>query len=335
MTHSLTANVRTRLPVPPDLAITVVLIVGCMVLLPAAAIDASLEFKLTLVIGNAIAALGLNFIFGVAGLLSMAQAAAMAVGAYATGMLVVNSGMPLVPASILGVLAATITSALTGLIATRIRSHYFILLTLSYAGIVGLLIVNQVEVTGGANGMAVTLLQSFTYGRDLLVLGAVLLVLAWYLQRAVLKSSVGLSLKVAGSDEHLAGISGISTGRAWLVATSLGGMYAGVAGVVYTYNIQYLGPSDFDLHRALLLLLIIVLGGMGSPTGVVIAAFILTYLNSGIAGLATTGPMVYGGAIIILLIVLPGGLVQVPALLQKGWTLVSSRAKPGRLEVRG
>jgi len=295
--------------------------------------SAAAEFMAMLIFINALAALGLNVIFGMAQLISIAQAAVMAVSAYTMGILIADHHVYLPLAAVAGVAAATIVSAFAGLVAERIRSHYYILVTLSIAGAIQLFLINGQEITGGANGMQVPI-QLALFGQDLttndalVIVGLAMVLVGWYCAASIGSSRTGRAITLAGANEHLALSCGVSPRRMWLVASIIGGAFAGVAGVLFTMVVQYLGPSDFELDQALLLLLIVVVGGMGSPTGVVVAAAVVTYLSNGFLQLTSVGPLVYGAGIVLLLIVMPTGLAGLLRLIARRTTTTWSRLRP-------
>jgi branched-chain amino acid transport system permease protein len=259
-----------------------------------------------------IAALGLNIIFGLSGLLSIAQAAIMGVGGYALAFAMAGS-LGMVPAAALACLAGALISGLTGLASARIRSHYFILLTLALAEALILLDQNNPELTGGSNGMPLqgsTQILGFDLSTStgLFYIAMPLLLLSWYLADAFKRSRPGLALRALNADEYLALMSGIATGRARFYATLIGGAFAGLAGALLALDDVYIGPQNFDLDTSSLLLLIVVLGGPGSNAGTIAAATVLTVLLQGTILMTTVGQLIYGLAIVILIIVAPGGL---------------------------
>ncbi len=284
----------------------------------------------------AIAALGLNVIFGMTGLLSVAQAALMGIGGY-TLTLMVARHVGMLPALALACVAAAAVSALTGVIGGRIRSHYFILISLALAEGIILVLVNDMQLTGGTNGVALAASPT-VFG---LALGtpdgfayvAVPLVFAiWYLTDCLRASRFGIALLAISTDEYLAAVAGIATNRYRVLATVVGGAYAGFAGGLLTIADSYIGPQNFGLDTGILLLLIVVLAGAGSNAGTVVAALILTYLAHGLLTLTVVGELIYGLAIVILIIVAPDGLAGLGRLARRGartaWLRLTARGQP-------
>lgn len=292
--------------------------VGCAILLPLVFTGPDL-----LIVNQAciygVAALGLNVIFGMSSLLSIAQASLMGVGAYIF-VLTANRGLGVYATVALACLGGAIASGITGIISARVRSHYFILVTLALAEGVTLVAVNDSSLTGGDNGLALTAIPT-VFGQSLLtplslapvVIGALFLV--WYLAECLRTSRFGVALRAIATDEYLASVAGIAIVRYRIAATVVGGAFAGLAGAMLAVSDGFIGPQNFELDTGILLLLMVVLAGAGSNIGTVIASGILTYLSQGLLTLATIGQLVYGAAIVVLLIAVPEGLAGVGHLI--------------------
>jgi branched-chain amino acid transport system permease protein len=261
----------------------------------------------------ATAAIGLNVIFGFGGLLSIAQAAVMAVGAYTLVEVLNRFSVGALAALALAGLGGAIVSGITGVIAIRIRSHYFILVSIALAEGVLLVITNEITFTGGSNGIGISS-PAAIFGAQLadpeqfVLLAVPLLALVWYLAECLRVSRLGIALHAARGDDYLALASGIPVHRSRLWATVVGGVFGGFAGGMLALLNSYTGPQDFALDTAVLLLLIVVFGGAGSNGGTVLAALVLTALTQGLLTVTAIGDLVYGLAIVVLLIFARQGL---------------------------
>ena len=269
----------------------------------------------------ALAALGLSIIFGLGGYISIAQAAVMAGGGY-TFILLFGSHIGLPLALILATLAGGIVSTATGIVGTRVKTHYFILISLAMAEIIELVLTNAVGVTGGSNGMALggtpslfgfELTNATVYFR----LVSVLVAVVWYLTDSLRASRFGLALRAQLVDEYLALAAGIATERYRVAATAVGGLFGGLAGGLFAIFVGYLGPQDFSIDFAILLLLMVVIAGTGRGGSVIVAALILTYLSQGLLTLAALGKLIYGVGLVALILFAPDGLGGVPNGLRK------------------
>jgi branched-chain amino acid transport system permease protein len=264
----------------------------------------------------AIAALGLNVMFGMGGMLSLAQAATMAVGGYTSALSVTRLGLPFLLSMLVGAMCAAVISAFASLTAMRVATHYFVLVTLALAETISLFLVNQETLTGGFDGLP---------GIPPLVIGGVdlsgpwplaatmmaVMFLAWYVADAFRASRTGYAAVASSDDPQIAMACGISIARARLVAGTVGGVYAGIAGALFGQVLLFLGPSDFGLDKALLFLLVVVIGGLGTNVGTVVAAFALTYLSQGFLQLREIGPLVYGVGIMVILVAAPNGIAGI------------------------
>lgn len=300
---------------PSDLRLPIFVVATAFVTVVAAAVLSGpnlLTFDLAVV--YAVAALGLNVIFGLGGLLSIAQAAIMAVGAYGlTLTLNHQQGVGVLPALLLATFLGAVTSGITGVIAMRIRSHYFILASVALAVGVLLVITNERGTTGGSNGLGLAAFPTVfglspTDPHDFLILAVPVAGLVWYLASSLRDSRLGIALHAIRSDDYLALSSGMPLHRCRFWATVIGGAFGGLAGGLLALLNGYIGPQDFGLDTAVLLLLMVVFGGASSNGGTVVAALILTALTQGLLSVTTIGELVYGVAIVLLLLFARNGL---------------------------
>jgi branched-chain amino acid transport system permease protein len=269
----------------------------------------------------ALASLGLNILFGLGGMLSLAQAAVMALGGYTSALLITKADWPFLAAVLCGALFGAAVSALASLASLRVATHYFVLVTLAVAESISLVLVNEDQITGGFNGLfgipPITMAGfDFSQPWPLAALTITVLFIGWYVADAFRASRTGFATVASSADPQMAVASGINIAKVRVVAGVVGGFYAGVAGALFAEVLQFLGPSDFELSKTLLFLLIVVIGGLGSNAGTVVAAVILTYLSQGLLELRQVGPLVYGVAIMVILVVMPDGLAGIAQKLR-------------------
>lgn len=280
-----------------------------------------------------IATVGLNLIFGVGGMLSVAQGALVEVGAYAAALLMTKSGLPFVAAAAVAVVIASLLSFAFTFAAARVRTHYFVLISLAAAEIVSLIVTGS-KFTGAFNGlgtippMSVGGLVASTTRSEALV-GVVLLIVVWYVADVFKASRVGRAVFISSLNEELAATCGINVLRGRLAVAALGGAFAGLAGVIYASTTAYIDPGSFTLSLALLFLVSVVVGGTGSIPWTVFGAVVFTYLNNGLPGLTSTGPLIYGLVVVAVLLVAPGGLAS---LTTRGLDAVRARSQARRSE---
>jgi len=254
---------------------------------------------------------GLNITLGYAGQVSVAQSALAAIGAYCSALMVIRLDWPFVPAALVGVAAAGFIGAVMGLLTFRVRTHYLLLVTFGFHVIILVFISNLVELTGGPVGLSVPRMviggwQARTQFDHYLAFAPITLLLLFAAER--LKGSrTGLAMYALKNNEKGARAVGISPIYYRTLAMALGGLYAGVGGVMFAFLIRFLGPGSFDLHSALLYILIIVVGGLGSTWGLVLSTVLLTFLAEELKTFAESWVLIYGLLIIIVMIVMPGG----------------------------
>lgn len=279
-----------------------------------------------------IAAVGLNIVLGYSGQISMAQAALAALGGYSAALLVMRLGWPWILAAPAGAALASVAGALLGLLTMRVRTHYLILITVAFSTVVLLFIVNWSALTGGPTGLypipPMELGGFIAQGPgDLFYVVAVLAVILVYATERLRRSRVGLAMFAIKSSEKGAQAAGINPAYYRVLAMSLGGLYAGVGGVLFAALIKFLGPESFSLTSSLFYIVIVVLGGMGSTAGVVIVGVVLTVTQQQLQNLADYWILIYGVMVMLVMAVAPGGL---GGIINLGREIRSTRGRPFR-----
>jgi branched-chain amino acid transport system permease protein len=263
-------------------------------------------FQATLVtIGiNIILAVSLNLITGFTGQFSLGHAGFMSVGAYVCA--IVTMRMPTIPGFILGValgaVAAAILGFLVGLPTLRLRGDYLAIATLGMSEIIRIIFLN-LEVTNGAAGLIGipqfinwTWLFIFTVGTVLLLSNFV-------------KSAHGRACISIREDEIAAEAMGIDTIRYKVIAFIIGAACAGIAGAIYASYFYYLEPNLFGFLKSVDVLVIVVLGGLGSLSGSMLAAILLALISTYLQSFPEIRMVLYSLILIIIMIFRPQGLM--------------------------
>ena len=289
----------------------------------------------------AILALSLNVICGLTGLLQLGHAGFFAVGAYAAGLLAIYSYPATCPLGagnlVLGCLAAAgaaaVLSAVIGLPCLRLRGDYLAIATLGFGEIVRLVLSNVTfpgctltggKPFGGATGIQLPLpaLQGVPYSADYASWWVILLAagLTYCILLNVKRSHVGRAMMCIREDEIAARVMGIHVPRVKMTAFALSAVFAALAGALFIHN-PYSGmsaePGGFDLLKTVEVLLIVVLGGLGSMTGSLLAAAVLVFVPEllrflpPVAGvdLAQHKQLLYALLLIVLIRLAPNGLL--------------------------
>lgn len=263
----------------------------------------------------AIAVLGLNFTFGWAGLITMAQAGFVGFGAYATALLTTRFGFDAWLASAFGIVGATLAAMLLGVPALRLKGHYLALATLGLNVSFGVVTSNWIELTGGTNGIAgvpsyhigaLSLDNEERFFRLAWIVLLVLTVIAYQCR----KSRFGREMIALRDDEIALTMSGVSAFWMKMMAFAVGAAYASVAGVLFAHHSKFIAPGDFDYVHSIFYLSMLIIGGEGTILGAILGAVLVTFLPEWLRPLGEAYLSVFGIAVLLVLIFMPQGFVS-------------------------
>ena len=271
---------------------------------------------ITLVFINIILTVSLNLASGFLGQLVLGHAGFMSVGAYAAALFHMYSGLPgtiALPISlILGGLVAAVFSVIIGIPALRLRGDYLAIITLGFGEIIRVLIL-AFDFTGGAKGLRgiPTFVEQGQGNNDLVKFSYVFFVaiLTVYIIFSFIRSRHGRAVIAIREDEIAAEASGINTTYYKLLAFILAAFFAGIAGGLYAHHIGVLAPAKFNFNYSVEILVMVVLGGMGSITGSVISATVLTILPEMLRQFSDYRMLAYSVILIIVMLFRPTGLM--------------------------
>ena len=238
---------------------------------------------LTLLAIYGILLIGLDVTVGYLGQVNLAQAAFLGIGAYTSGLLVMNSGWGILPSLAVAFLICLVLGALLALPALRLEGPQFALATLSF-GALAVTVLNEWEdLTLGAQGLSVNRPPLFGHALDaawFYWLCVILLALVWMGMRNLLSSQWGRAFEALRDSPIATDAMGVGTYRHKVIAFAFGSALGGLAGGLYSFNFQYLQPHSFTYELMVILLLGVVLGGRKSLWGAVVgAAFIVLLPN--------------------------------------------------------
>jgi branched-chain amino acid transport system permease protein len=288
--------------------------------IPAFTHDGYLIQLLNIAILNAIVVLGLNFATGWAGQINFGQAAFYGLGAYTTA-IATKAGLPWIATPFLSATVVMAASLALGLPTLRLRTYYLAMTTIGFGEIVRLIIVHWEPVTGGTSGLrAIPGISLFGFGpqgqiEHYYLLIAALAVAALVAAR-IRQSSLGRAMIATRDSEIAAEQSGVDTVRTKLLAFMIGAVYAGLAGCLYASSIRFISPDSFSGTQAILLMTMLIVGGMGSITGCVIGAVVLTTLPEALRFLGQWYLVLYGLGVIAVIVLAPGGLASIGSRLR-------------------
>ena len=285
---------------------------------------------ITMVCINIILAVSLNLATGFLGQLVLGHAGFMSVGAYAAALFTIHSGLPKMVsfplALVLGGLVAAVFGVLIGVPALRLKGDYLAIITLGFGEIIRVVITNM-DFTGGARGLrGIKHLTDFTW----VYFVAVLTVAAVF---AFIRSRHGRAVISIREDEIAAEASGINTTYYKLLAFIISAFFAGVAGALYAHHIGVLIPNKFDFNYSTEILVMVVLGGMGSLTGSIIASVVLTILPEFLRNFSDYRMVVYSVILICVMLFKPSGLLGQHEFSLAGlWDAVRGKGKRNRAD---
>jgi branched-chain amino acid transport system permease protein len=278
------------------------------------------QTNLTVCAINVLLALGLDFILGYAGQLNLGQSAFYGLGAYVSTLLITKFGVPFWVAFIAGVAFAGVAGMILAAFAVRLRGHYLAIASLGFAVITYQLLLNWISLTQGPLGIygirppPAILGISFRNPVALFYLVAGFALAVYFILDQLVRSPIGETLTAIREDEVSAASLGINT-AAWKVfAFGVGAAVGGAGGCFYAPFVGTLVPDAFFITESFTILAMVIVGGMGTLIGPVFGAILLTLLPEVLRGIGDLRLIVYGLALTLVVLFMPGGLAQAARL---------------------
>jgi branched-chain amino acid transport system permease protein len=264
------------------------------------------EISIVSIIGiNVILAVSLNMISGFCGQISLGHGAFFGAGAYAAALAMVGTGNVA-----LAIIAALVTGSLLGIVvgfaSLRVRTDFLAVTTIGVNFLFVGFVRKQAWLGGemGISGVPATGLGAAGNMTMILLFAAATIALSMYISR----SWMGFAFRAVGEDEGAAATLGINAGAYKLAAFGIGTALAGLAGGLYTFFTQFITADAFDFIFSVMLMAMVVIGGIGSTWGVVVAAAGLTLLPEAIRFVNDYRLLVFGGLLVLVIRLAPGGL---------------------------
>ncbi len=267
-----------------------------------------------------ILAYGLNLVVGFGGLLSLCQAVFYGIGAYASTLLMMKTGISFIPAILISMVITGLFALLVGIPALRFRGDSFVIVTLGFQMIVFAILYNWVDFTRGPYGIPgiprpVIAGHEITTLPEYLLLVSVFLLILIAVLFVIYKSPFGMAVKALRDDEMAAEGLGKSPVHLFLYAFVISGMTASVAGGLYATYVTYIDPTSFTLDESIFLLSILLVGGTGNRIGPFVGVVFMILLPEALRFLGlpdTVAPnvrqMIYGLTLILLMFLRPQGI---------------------------
>jgi len=270
-----------------------------------------------------VAALGLTVQFGYAGIVNFAGSAFIGIGCYTAAVVTKYTTLPTVLTLPLGGIMAALIGSILILPVLRTRGHYAALVTIAF----GILFKTFIEVNdtlGGPQGMSVGSLTLFgwsfndpihvgsfeaSFYLSYIVVALLMLALCFVLVRRLERSWIGLSMDAIRLDEIASACYGLDIARWKIVAFTFGNFLAGMAGALYGHVLGFIAPNNFTFGDSLILVSIVLLGGIGNPWGVAVAAAFVVILPEKFQIIQEYRFVLYAVLVILILLFRPEGLL--------------------------
>ena len=258
---------------------------------------------------NVLLALSLNLVIGYTGQLNLGQSAFFAIGAYVSTILIKDHGWNFWLAGFAAVISAGVVGLVLSAFAVRLRGHYLAIASLGFAVITYQVLVNWENVTQGVRGIY-GILPPVSGSVNLFYLISALALLIYVLMDNLLRSPVGETLRAIREDEVSAASLGVNAALWKAFAFGVGAAIAGLAGLFYPGFVGTLVPDAFNIVESFTMMAMVIVGGMGTMIGPVIGAVLLTFLPELLRGFGELRLMIYGLALMLVVLFMPGGMVQ-------------------------
>lgn len=265
----------------------------------------------------AILAASLGLVIGYAGLLSLGHVAFFGIGAYTSALLFLKFGIPMWWGLIAAAALSSAMAFLLGALILRVRGNRFVIVTVAFAEIMRLIAHNWVDLTRGQMGLPgilppkIELLGiDFNDKASFYYLALVIAVLSIWVLSRIARSPMGWGFLAVRENETLGESVGVSAYRHAMAVFVVGAFFAGIAGSLYAHYINFIAPDLFYFSYTTILLVMVVMGGLGTIAGPVIGALVFTLVPEYLR-VASEYRLVFFGAILIVgILFVPRGLIE-------------------------
>ncbi|HPB79437.1 MAG TPA: branched-chain amino acid ABC transporter permease [Sedimentibacter sp.] len=282
---------------------------------------------------NLMTVLGLSLLTGFTGLFSFGHAGFMAIGAYTAAMFTLKFNilpesmfqLQFYLALIAGGLVAMIFSLIIGKLTLNLKGDYFCIATLGFGEAIRL-ILDNVDYFGGARGLSSITTQGTTTLTNVVIINIIAVTVLVF----IIKSRHGRNMVAIREEELAAQTIGIDVFKYKMISFAISAFYAGIAGGLMAHYFGYIQPIMFKLVKSTELTIIVIFGGLGSVSGSVVGTILLTFLPELLRSFANWRLVLYGAAVIIIMISRPQGLMGGKEFSIKGLVrFIAKRRKEG------
>lgn len=260
-------------------------------------------YKLTLILIciYIILSTSLNLINGITGQFSIGHAGFMAVGAYVSAIITAILHGPLILGILVGAVVSALAGLLVGLPTLRLKGDYLAIATLGFGEIVRIVFLNM-ELVGGAAGFTLPSKITWTWAFLLMVISVVLI-------KNFVGSTHGRACISIRENEIAAESMGINTTKYKVMAFTIGAFFAGLAGAIYANYMYIIQPGTFSFLKSFDILVMVVLGGLGSISGGIAGAIVYTLISALLAGIPEWRLVITAVFLVVMMIFRPTGIM--------------------------
>jgi branched-chain amino acid transport system permease protein len=279
-------------------------------------------FLASVILVNAVVAIGLNLLSGYTNQLSFGHAGFLAIGAYTAALLTIHApALPVVVAlAAAGVVTAGVGLAF-GVPCLRLSGLYLAMATLAFGFVIAEVILNLDALTHGADGLRVPAARLGAWplatdtARYYLVAAVAALLVAAALNLA--RTRTGRALLAIRESEMAAQASGVPVARYKTIAFGVSAFYTGVAGGLFAFVVGFLSPDAFDVFLSVDFVVMIIVGGLGSVPGSIVGAAVVTVLHDSLAAFQGYRPLIFGAILVACMLFMPGGITSAARALAR------------------
>lgn len=320
-------NASSSIPPRPRLGVGLILLFS-MAALPAYIEKAYYLHLVTIMLIWIVMTQGLNIIQGYAGYVSICQATFFGIGAYASAIVTLKLGWPVSMGLTSAILAGALAGVVIGWPSLKMKGHYFAIATMAFAVLVGAVMLNWKELTGGDAGLhGIPRPEMVVWDFDLASpIGYYYITLVaasfsvWFVGRFS-RSRVGRSIIAVRENEALARAIGVNTTRSKRLAFTISAVFGSFAGALYAHYINFVNPTPFHLEASLNAILAVIIGGSGTVWGPVIGSALVVFLPEYLRVATMYRMVIYGALIILVTIFMPRGVMSI---LEASWNRVQA-----------
>jgi branched-chain amino acid transport system permease protein len=245
--------------------------------------DSYLIAMVTLAALYAVIALSLNLSWGLGGMVNLGLAGFVSIGAYASGLLTVTFGWPVLPAILAALVFGLASGALLTVLTLRLRDDYLAIVTLGFAEVVRLIITNELWLTHGSDGVSgipgiVARERGYAFEWSALVISLLAVAVVYWLADRVRNSPYGRVLRAIRDDPEGAAVAGKNVTAVKVKTFALSTMIAALAGAFYAHYTSFISPEIFQPLLTMYVFLALTMGGTGNNLGAIVGAFMLIFV---------------------------------------------------------